>query len=88
MFDSINQTITINVTIRIKNNVIETNADKNRNSCKNFFTCLVSLHCISNNPGQTNPSVLFGLTPALHLPLRSGLLHIRDRTSILWLAYL
>ena len=35
--DSINQTITINITVHIKNNVIETNADKNKNTCKKIF---------------------------------------------------
>ena len=38
MFDSRNQTIIINITVYIKNNVIEINADKNKNSCKkNLF---------------------------------------------------
>ena len=43
MFDSRKQTITINVTVCIENNVIEINADKNKNRCKKKI--LLALFC-------------------------------------------
>ena len=45
VFDSRNQTIIINITVHVKNSVIEVNADKNKNSHKKFYLpCSVSLY--------------------------------------------
>ena len=95
MFDSRNQTITINVTVCIENNVIEINADKNKNRCKRFLlalfhsivmaTILVKVQVDAAFSGGYKPISLIWLTFALHLTLRSGLLCNRQ-ISILWIA--